>query len=253
MKFLYAGIVAVVLLSLVMCGTTGAPGVADGVLVDGLHYAEDEADQRGWIGTLWVEVQDGEIVDVSYEEIQRTDAGIVSKMADEEYAKRWYDQQGVNQLEAFPAYEEQFKLTTDPKVDALTNATGSANRFSALAARVLEGEFATTKLSDGVHYAEDEADQRGWIGTLEVTARNGRIVSVSYDEVQNTADGVVSKMEDAGYAERWYAAQGVNQLIAFPRFEAQLRVVGEAENVDAVTNATGSANRFRSLAAEILN
>lgn len=99
--------------------------------------------------------------------------------------------------------------------------------------------------------ASDERDERGWQAQIVITIENGDIVAVDYDEFDEEG---MRKSLDEGYAERWADQDpDMHPALAFKQLEAQL-VDGDAvEEVDVVTGATGSSDRFKEVAEEAIS
>lgn len=108
---------------------------------------------------------------------------------------------------------------------------------------------------DGSYYAESEPDDRGYIGIIEVTVNQGRILGVYYDEITRDEAGNVSsrKSADLNYAQRWRRVSGgVSQLSAYPAYQVQLLKSAAPDGVDALSGATGTYESFVGLAEEAL-
>lgn len=115
-------------------------------------------------------------------------------------------------------------------------------------------ELPAGQFIDGSYYAEGEPDGRGWIALAEVTVKNGRIVSVHYDEVQRDEDGQVTnrKLGNYGYARNWRNVAGVSQLSAFPGYAQQLIERGTPAQVDGISGATSTYDNFLAVVGDAL-
>lgn len=103
-------------------------------LKDGTYKQKSEADERGYVASIEIEVKDGKIATVKYDEAN--DAG--SKLADAEYNKKMKEISGANPEEAFPALEKALVEKQDvAAVDAVTGATSTSDSFKALAEKAL--------------------------------------------------------------------------------------------------------------------
>ncbi|GAB6169185.1 FMN-binding protein [Clostridium carnis] len=103
---------------------------------DGKYEATSAADERGYKGTIAIEVKDGKISTVKYDEVKEDGT---AKSTDKEYNKLMKEKVKANPEEAFPALEKALVDKQDPStVDAVTNATKSSDAFKDLAAKALE-------------------------------------------------------------------------------------------------------------------
>lgn len=115
---------------LVGCGSTNETG-----LKDGTYEAKSEADERGYVASINIEVKDGKIATVKFDEAN--DAG--SKLDDAEYNTNMKNVSGSNPIEAYPALEEALVEKQDvAAVDTVTGATTTSDTFKALAEKALE-------------------------------------------------------------------------------------------------------------------
>lgn len=104
-------------------------------------------------------------------------------------------------------------------------------------------------LNDGTYDAEGDPDERGWKGYISVTVAGGEITEVDYDEIDK--DGK-KKSEDDEYAKNMKNASGVAPEEAFKQLEDSLLETQNVEEVEMVSGATDSSNRFKELANEAL-
>lgn len=105
---------------------------------DGVYTAEGEPDERGWKSIITITVEDGEIKEVDYDEIN--DDGLY-KSEDEEYEEAMKSASGVSPEEAYEQLEDALESTQDvDEVDAVAGATGSSEMFKELAKEALEIE-----------------------------------------------------------------------------------------------------------------
>ena len=105
-------------------------------LKDGKYEVESKAaNDQGYKSTLTMEVKDGKISSVNYDEL--SDQG-TSKKSDEAYNSKMKEIKGTNPSEAFPALEADLLKKQSAEVDAVTNATSSSNTFKSFAAKAIE-------------------------------------------------------------------------------------------------------------------
>lgn len=105
------------------------------VLKDGTYKAESEADDHGNTASIEIEVKDGKIATVKYDE--KSSDG-VSKLDNEEYNNNMKSVSGTNPIEAFPALQEALVEKQDvASVDTVTGATATSEKFKTLAEKAL--------------------------------------------------------------------------------------------------------------------
>jgi|LSQX01.3.fsa_nt_gb major membrane immunogen (membrane-anchored lipoprotein) len=107
-----------------------------------------------------------------------------------------------------------------------------------------------TELSDGVFEAEEEDfDDHGWKGIVSVTVENGEITEVDFDEVNEDGD---LKSEDTDYSEKMKEQKGVTPAEAYEEFESSLIEKQSIEQLDGVSGATASFDKFKGLVDKAL-
>lgn len=133
-KILLAVIASVMSLSLVACGGDKKEEANNDALKDGKYEVEANADDKGNKAVLVVEVKEGKIATVNYNEISEKG----NKRDDEDYNKMMKDKSGSNPAEFEPALEKQLVEKQSAEVDGVTGATGTSTKFKAMAAKALE-------------------------------------------------------------------------------------------------------------------
>lgn len=103
-------------------------------------------------------------------------------------------------------------------------------------------------LKDGAYKAASEADERGYVSSIEIEVKDGKISNVKYDEAKDGA----SKLDDAAYNEQMKEVKKTNPIEAFPQLEKALIEKQDVAAVDAVTGATTSSDSFKALAEKAL-
>ncbi|MGV2687052.1 FMN-binding protein, partial [Clostridium perfringens] len=117
------------------CGDKKEEAKKETGLKNGTYKSESEADDRGYKGAIEIEVKDGKIAKVKYDEAN--DKG--SKLADEGYNKTMKEKSKTNPTEAFPKLEASLVEKQDAsKVDVVTGATKSSEQFKTLAEKALK-------------------------------------------------------------------------------------------------------------------
>jgi major membrane immunogen (membrane-anchored lipoprotein) len=98
---------------------------------------------------------------------------------------------------------------------------------------------------DGVYKAtQDKADQYGWKGFVEVTIKDGKIATVTFDYDNNGA----LKSKDEAYRAQMEPVSKTYPEKAFAELQASLVAKQDVAAVDAVAGATMSSNDFKALA-----
>lgn len=127
------------LLAVAALATTVLVGCGDkaAALKDGNYEAKSEADDKGNTAEIKIEVKDGKIATVKYDEFS---AEGVAKSTNEAYNKKMTDAGNENNPSTgFPKLEEALVEKQDPAtVDAVTGVTSSSDKFKALATEALE-------------------------------------------------------------------------------------------------------------------
>lgn len=103
-------------------------------------------------------------------------------------------------------------------------------------------------LKDGSYKKESAADERGYVASIDIEVKDGKIATVKYDEAKDGA----SKLTDAEYNKKMKEITGSNPEEAFPALEKALVEKQDVAAVDAVTGATSSSDSFKKLAEEAL-
>jgi major membrane immunogen (membrane-anchored lipoprotein) len=94
---------------------------------------------------------------------------------------------------------------------------------------------------DGTYTGETETDERGWRGVVEIVVEDGEITEVDYDEFD---DGDNPKSGDEEYNERWEEQAGISAEEAYPEYEEALIETQNIEEVDAISGATATHEKF---------
>lgn len=115
--------------------TTNNEASQESGLKDGTYTAKGEPDDKGNTASIEIEVKDGKIATVKYDEVSSEG---VSKLDNEEYNTNMKAKAGTNPIEAFPALEASLVEKQDvASVDAVTGATSTSEKFKALAEQAL--------------------------------------------------------------------------------------------------------------------
>lgn len=103
-------------------------------------------------------------------------------------------------------------------------------------------------LKDGKYSQKSEADERGYVASIEIEVKDGKIATVKYDEANDKG----SKLADAEYNTNMKAKSGTNPETAFPALEKALVEKQNVADVDAITGATHTTENFKTLAEKAL-
>jgi len=96
-------------------------------------------------------------------------------------------------------------------------------------------------LNDGTYRGETPLDDYGYRHQVVFEIKNGRIISIDYDEINQ--DGH-AKQYDEEYCKRMLVS-GTSPAIAYPKYEAEMLEKQDFNQVDAVSGASYSLYRFR--------
>ena len=111
-------------------------GSKEAALKDGTYKEASEADERGYVAEIEIEVKDGKIATVKYDETNADGP----KSTNEAYNNLMKEKGAAsNPAEAFPQLEKALVEKQDVEaVDAVTGVTTSSDSFKKLAAAALE-------------------------------------------------------------------------------------------------------------------
>ncbi|MFP4431452.1 MAG: FMN-binding protein [Spirochaetaceae bacterium] len=111
------------------------------------YTAEDEPDERGgWIGHVEITYEDGDIVEVEYDELQKDGREITDRKSEnEEYAERYAEINEITPAEVYEELESRLVETEDPEeVDVVSGATITSPRFRELAKKAMDQRVTAT-------------------------------------------------------------------------------------------------------------
>ncbi len=221
---------------------------------DGIYSAEEaKFDEHGWKAVTTIIVKGGKIERAFYDEINN-DKQI--KSLDQEYATNMKKQTKENPLDATTKLSVSLIKNQDPeKIDAVSGATGTSDRFKNLAKKALKGspeEKSTGGLYDGLYKAQaKDFDEHGYKAYATVIINDGKIVNTYYDELNKDTDTYKSKDDD--YQKNMKAGSGVSDNEAYLMLIHSLVDKQDVSKVDAVTGATSTTDNFKELMNEALS
>jgi len=103
---------------------------------DGTFDAESEYDDNGWKGSIDIEVKDGKITKVNYNELNKDGE---KKSEDDDYSASMEESSGISPKEAYGQLEKSLIEAQDPdELEAVSGATGSSGVFKDLANHALK-------------------------------------------------------------------------------------------------------------------
>ncbi|MDK2788499.1 MAG: hypothetical protein PWP07_1744 [Epulopiscium sp.] len=231
---------------------TKEEATTESALADGTYKAEGDAfDDHGWKPIITLEVKDGKIVAVDYDEIN--EEGTL-KETNEEYNNNMKAKVNIGPAEAFPQLEQALIEKQDvDAVDTVTGATHGSESFKEMVKKALAAgpvaADAAGALKDGTYTAEGEYDERGWKPVITIEVKDGKIAAVDYDEVNEEG---ASKQADEDYNKRMKEKVNIGPAEAFPQLEAALVEKQDVDAVDAVTGATHGSESFKEMAKKAL-
>jgi major membrane immunogen (membrane-anchored lipoprotein) len=225
------------------------------VHIDGTYKATyDYTDGNGWKPVLDIVIRAGKIVSSVFDYI-KPDGSLKSE--DAAYAANMSSRTGVTPAEASTTLSQSLVNTQDiSKVDSVTGATSSSKHFVALGTPLMDnskqGDTSPLILTMNATYRSSGVfDTQGWKPEIAVTFNNGRITSVVYNEVK--ADGT-KKRDDAAYNLNYMTIRNLTKSIGDVTdiLVNQLIETQSVNSVDAVSGATSTSNKFKTLAAEAI-
>jgi major membrane immunogen (membrane-anchored lipoprotein) len=95
----------------------------------------------------------------------------------------------------------------------------------------------------------DGFDEFGWKGQIVITVQGNDITEVQFDEVNQQGQ---LKRNDEQYTAQMQASSGITPAEASDRLVEQLVQKDSPDQVDVVTGATGTSQRFIELARQAL-
>lgn len=103
-------------------------------------------------------------------------------------------------------------------------------------------------LEDGSYRVEDaDFDGNGWKEALDIVVADGEITEASWESVNEEG---VNKIEDDGYQEAMTNAVDLGPQDFIPALETDLVDKQDPAEVDIITGATGTAEKFKDYAAQ---
>lgn len=223
MKRLF-GILAVVALTVSLLS-----GCASSNLKDGTYVGTSGTDERGSYGVVTITVKSGKISDVAFDEIN-------GSSGQPKTAENYTYEAAITAIGSLPA---KLKETKDvAKVNAVTGATGTTDKFKAAANSALAQADKNYKavLRNGTYTLKSGLDSHGYYSVLTATIANNQFGNVTYEEYNS--ENVAKK--DAGY-------KYTEALTAIEQLPAKMNETKDLTKVDNITGATSSSTTFKNM------
>lgn len=219
-----------------------------GDLVDGTYLIKREVSQNGNFPMAKLEVKDGEIVSLTYNEYLAT-SGEAKSESNYPYAE------GIAVIANLNEQFNEKKELSAVDFDAVSGATHTKENFKEivqeLLAKAAKGETYEPVYKDGVYEAKAEEASHGWLPQVSVRVQDGQIVGVDYAEV------AVEDMDTAKKGDR-----KSKDNYSYPRSievatELQKLIIDnngtEGFDVDAVAGATSTRTHMIELVNQALS
>ena len=224
-------------------------GNVNGGLQDGTYTVEDQVyGETGWIETLVIVVEGGEITDVTWTSLN---AEGLNKLDDDEYQAIMTQTDGLGPQDFIPGLENALLEAQNPAdVDVISGATGTALKFIEYAKLAVEAAkegnteviVVNNGMQDGTYTVEDkEFGETGWIETLEIVVVDGEITDVTWTSLNEEG---LNKLDDDEYQEIMTQTDGLGPQDFIPGLENALLEAQNPAGVDVISGATGTAEKF---------
>ncbi|HBN97085.1 MAG TPA: hypothetical protein DDZ66_12365 [Firmicutes bacterium] len=224
---------------------------------DGTYVGRSSPDERGYFGEIELVVTDGKIAEAEYEEMDQE-----GNVKDENYPYQLGPQ-------SHDDFENRLVKAQNPDdVDNISGATQTHDRFVEATRDALrkaekgdqsrppaikppappmptetgdnEERTDNKEWRDGTYTARTDTDDYGYYGEMEIVIRDARIAEVNYDEKDQEG---TPKGEDYPYPLGPESED---------RYEEQLLETQDPEQVDKITGATQTWERFKETAMDAL-
>lgn len=220
---------------------------------DGKYSASyDYRDGHGWKPFLDMVIKGGKITEANFNYVNA--AGEL-KTNDNNYKEAMNKVNGTYPALYCPELGKRLIAKQALPVDAVTGATGSSQNFNALATAALAksttGDTTPAVLPmNDTYTATDKPDERGWTGTIKITFENNKIVKVEYNETDKDKK---LKTENVAYNTNMKKKSGIAWNDAVAKLQDGLVASQNPDQLDAVTGATGTTQRFVALAKAVMD
>lgn len=111
-------------------------------------------------------------------------------------------------------------------------------------------EVAMEGMQDGSYRIEDaNFGETGWKEALDIVVADGKITDATWESVNEDGD---NKIEDDGYQEAMTNAVDLGPQDFIPAMEDDLVATQDASEVEVITGATGTVEKFKEYAAQLV-
>lgn len=122
---------------------------------------------------------------------------------------------------------------------------------SQLESVVVSEETTEKTLKDGTYELNEQAfSETGWKESLKIVVTNGEITDATWTSVNEAG---LNKLVDSEYQEKMAGITGVGPQDFIPALEAALLETQSPADIDVVTGATGTAEKFKDYAQQLLD
>jgi len=222
---------------------------------DGTYVGRSSPDERGYFGEIELMVNDGKIAEAEYEEMDQQGARKdenypyqLGPQSHDELENRLVESQNPDEVDSISGATQTHGRFVEASRDALRKAeTGDQTRPPAIQPPVTpmptempDDETTDSEWRDGTYTARTDTDQNGYYGEIELVIRDARIAEVTYDEKDQEG---TPKGEDYAYPLGPESED---------RYEEQLLATQDPEQVDNITGATQTWERFKETVRDAL-
>lgn len=223
-------------------------------LYDGTYIASfSHCNNEGWRPEISIKIINNIITEVKYNEVNNE--GEV-KANSNDYINLYKKEKKRNLLDVYQSYSSQLIKKQDIKlVDSITGATETYNYFYILARKSLllakEGKINKIIIPMSDNYiVETDYNQLGWKGVLKISILNNIINEVDYYELNLNNQ---LKEENIELNKKYYKLNDTTFKKVFDSLESQLLKNNCLKEVDIITGATISTNKFNDLVNKLVN
>ena len=221
---------------------------------DGTYVGRSSPDERGYFGEIELVISDGRITEAQYEEMdqegRRKDENYpyqLGPQSHDELENRLVKSQNPDEVDSISGATQTHQRFVEAARDALRKAEqGDQSRPPAIQPPAppmpteTDDEETEGQWKDGTYTARTDTDDHGYYGEIEIVIRDARIAEVEFAEKDQEGN---PKGEDYPYPLGPESAE---------RFEEQLIETQDPDEVDNITGATQTWERFKQVAKEAL-
>ncbi len=225
---------------------------------DGAYVAVGITAPNGWTPQVNIEVKDGKIVSVVYDEYNAEGNG---KKTDEKYNASWQAKYPeVILADKIDTLQNDLVAKQNPyDVDVATGATSAYNKFVDLTKKAMAQAKAANvskavnfEYRDGKYVVVGTTGYGNWTPQVDMEVKDGKIVSVEYTAYNDKGEN--KRLDGGGYVTNWKnRTPDVDPVAIIAEREAQLIKTQDPNMVDVSTGATGWASDLKLLTVGALN